>query len=82
MKEIKGLKLKEFSDDFFDYSKIDNKLKVPNTKYKIYCEKIDKYICMNGEGKIEFVNDNDDCSWDIIFLNNTVTSLPIFIESI
>ena len=73
MKEISGLKLKEFSDDFFDYSKIENKLKVPNTKYKIYCEKIDKYICMNSEGKIEFVNDNNDCSWDIIFLDNTVT---------
>ena len=73
MKEISGLKLKKFSDDFFDYSKIENKLKVPNTKYKIYCEKIDKYICMNSEGKIEFVNDNNDCSWDIIFLDNTVT---------
>ena len=73
MKKIAGLKLKEFSDDFFDYSKIENKLKVPNTKYKIYCETIDKYVHMNGEGNIEFVNDNDDCSWDIIFLDNTVT---------
>ena len=74
MKSIYGLELKEFSDDFFNYSKINNKLNVPNIEFKIYNENIDKYLYMSKEGEVKCINDNEkDCKWDIIFFDNTVT---------
>ena len=77
IKEYKGLSLKEFTDDFLNYSKINKSIKIPNIQFKIYNEKKDIFLFMSEHGKIKYKNNNnekqEDCIWKITFLDNTIT---------
>ena len=74
MKKIKKLELKEFSNDFFDYYKVEKGIKIPNIEFKIFCTNINKYLYMNEKGEVQLIEQyNNNCKWDIIFLDNTVT---------
>lgn len=72
--QYKDLSLKKFTNDFFQYSNINNQIKVPNIQFKIFGKNNKKYLRMSKKGKIELNNEaKEDCIWDITFLNNTIT---------
>jgi hypothetical protein len=73
-KKFEGLSLKKFTNDFFQYSKINKSIQMPNIQFKIYGKNKKKYVCMTKKGKIELKNEAiEDCIWDITFLGNTIT---------
>ncbi len=55
MKKIKKLELKEFSNDFFDYYKVEKGIKIPNIEFKIFCTNINKYLYMNEKGEVQLI---------------------------
>ena len=73
-KKFEGLSLKKFTNDFFQYSKINKSIQMPNIQFKIYGKNKKKYVCMTKNGKIKLKNEAiEDCIWDITFLGNTIT---------
>ena len=75
IKEYKDLSLKEFTDDFLDYSKIKKSINVPKIHFKIFNKKRNLYLFIPENGNIQYrEKDNpDNCIWKITFLDNTIT---------
>ena len=76
--KIKGyekLSLKEFTNDFLDYSKINKSKEIPNIQFKIFNEYRNIFLFMSRNGQIQYKeNDKEnDCIWIITFLDNTTT---------